>query len=344
MIDPLQWHDGHVRFLDQTRLPHEVALVDTDDPAVVIGAIQELAIRGAPLIGIAGAYAAVLSAQRHTGRTWEPVYLQWKAIASARPTAVNLAWAIDRMRRSVQPGASVTRKDVEALEREAVAIHEADRMACEQIAANGVPLLQPAGSVLTHCNTGMLATGGIGTALGVIRRAWEEGRCAHVYVDETRPLLQGARLTAWELKHLGVPFTLITDSMAGVLMQRRMVQSVIVGADRIALNGDVANKVGSYGLAVLARSHGLPFLVAAPATTIDPAANDGSAIPIEERHADEVLGFGGRRFAPEGSSVFNPAFDVVPATLITAIVTDSGVVRPPDVTPLAGMAGTGAGR
>lgn len=343
MIEPLLWHDGVLRFLDQTRLPHEVAPVETDDPAVVIGAIQELAIRGAPLIGIAGAYAAVLSAQRHIGRPWDPVHQQWTAIAQARPTAVNLAWAIDRMRSAVQPGPSVTRKDVEALEREALAIHENERSACDRIAEHGAPLLPEGEAVLTHCNTGTLATGGLGTALGVIRRAWEQGRCTHVFVDETRPLLQGGRLTTWELKRLGVPHTLVTDSMAGVLMQRRMVKSVIVGADRIAMNGDVANKVGSYGLAVLAKAHGIPFFVAAPATTIDPGAIDGSAIPIEERHADEVIGFGGRSVAPEGCSAFNPAFDVVPADLIAAIVTDRGVIRPPDVTPLALITGTGAG-
>jgi methylthioribose-1-phosphate isomerase len=341
MIEPLEWHEHHLRFLDQTRLPHETAVVDTDDPSVVIGAIQELAIRGAPLIGIAGAYAAVLAAQRQIGRPWEHVHVQWTAIAMARPTAVNLASAIDRMRRTVQPGASVTRKDVEVLEREARAIHEDERLACERIADQGSPLLPAGEAVLTHCNTGMLATGGIGTALGVIFRAWEQGRCTHVFVDETRPLLQGARLTTWELKRLGVPHTLVTDSMAGVLMQRRMVRSVVVGADRIALNGDVANKVGSYGLAVLAKAHGLPFIVAAPVTTIDRSAADGSAIPIEERHAEEVTGCGGRRVAPEGSSVYNPAFDVVPATLITAIVTDRGVISLPDVTPLARLAETG---
>lgn len=341
MIEPLEWHDGRLRFLDQTRLPHETSTVDTDDPSVVIGAIQELAIRGAPLIGIAGAYAAVLAARRHIDRSWEPVLLQWSAIAAARPTAVNLAWAIDRMRASVQPGAIVTRMELEALEREARALHENEREACERIARHGAPLLPAGEAVLTHCNTGMLATGGIGTALGVIRRAWEQGKCSHVFVDETRPLLQGARLTAWELKHLAVPHTLITDSMAAVLMRRRLLGSVIVGADRIAMNGDVANKVGSYGLAVLAKAHAIPFFVAAPVSTIDPRARDGEDIPIEQRHADEVIGCGGRRVAPEGTSVFNPAFDVVPASLITAIVTDRGIVRPPDVTPLARMAGTG---
>jgi methylthioribose-1-phosphate isomerase len=344
MIEPLEWHERHLRFLDQTRLPHETAMVDTDDPSVVVGAIQELAIRGAPLIGIAGAYAAVLAAQRNVGRPWEQVQTQWEAIATARPTAVNLALAIDRMRRSVQPGTLVTRNDVEDLEREARAIHEDERLACERIAERGAPLLPVGGAVLTHCNTGMLATGGIGTALGVIFRAWEQGRISRVYVGETRPLLQGARLTAWELKRLGVPHTLVTDSTAGVLMQRRMVRSVIVGADRIALNGDVANKVGSYGLAVLAGAHGIPFIVAAPSTTIDRTAADASAIPIEERHAAEVSGCGGRSVAPEGSEVYNPAFDVVPAALIAAIITDRGVVRPPDVSQLESMAGTGAQR
>ncbi|MCU0453312.1 MAG: S-methyl-5-thioribose-1-phosphate isomerase [Bacteroidetes bacterium] len=340
MIEPIQWHDGRLLFLDQTRLPHETALIETDDPSVVIGAIRELAIRGAPLIGIAGAYAAVLAAQRHLGRSWEFVRLQWDAIGSARPTAVNLMWAIDRMRKVVQLSGLVSRMDVTALEREATAIHQEDREACERIAAHGSALLPDQAAVLTHCNTGMLATGGIGTALGVIRKAWEAGRCTHVYVGETRPLLQGARLTAWELSSLQIPYTLITDSMAAVLMQRGIVRSVIVGADRIARNGDVANKVGSYGLAVLSQAHRLPFFVAAPVSTIDLSTAEGAQIPIEERSAREVVVCGGREVAPVESRVFNPAFDLVPARLVSAVITDRGIAQPPGVDTIAALTGT----
>lgn len=315
-------------------------MVETDDPSVIVGAIEVLAIRGAPLIGIAGAYAAVLAAQRHLGRRWELVNLQWDAIATARPTAVNLAWAIARMRKIVLSTGLVTRQDVQTLEQEAAKIHREDRESCEQIAAHGVALVPQAVAVFTHCNTGMLATGGIGTALGLIRRAWESGRCTHVYVGETRPLLQGSRLTAWELQTLGIPFTVVTDSTAAVLMQRGSVGSVIVGADRIARNGDAANKVGSYGLAVLAKAHGVPFFIAAPVTTIDRQTAEGSLIPIEERNGDEVRALAGRRTAPADSPVFNPAFDVVPAELITAIVTDHGVARPPGVESIANLVGT----
>lgn len=340
MVEPITWMEGTVRFLDQTRLPHETIMIETDDPAVIIGAIQVLAIRGAPLIGIAGAYAAALSARRHLGRPWSQVHDQWRAIAEARPTAVNLRWAVGRMQSAVQPSDVVTRMDIEALDATACLIHEEDRQACDRIGEHGATLLPDGARVLTHCNTGSLATGGIGTAFGVVRRSWERGRLSRVYIDETRPLLQGSRLTAWEAGELGLPATLLTDSMAAVVMGQRMVDAVIVGADRIAANGDVANKVGTYGLAVLARAHEIPFFVAAPVTSIDLAAPDGRSIPIEQRDADEILTFAGKRVAPSGTVALNPAFDVTPADLVSAIVTDRGIIRPPSTGMIAAMAGT----
>ncbi len=343
MTEPITWREGGVVFLDQTRLPQDVVTVETDDPAVLIGAIQVLAIRGAPLIGIAGAYAAVLSAKRHVGKPWDLVLRQWEAIAQARPTAVNLAWAIARMRQAVRAEGLVTRADADLLEATALAVHNEDRMACERIAEFGQPLIAPRSGILTHCNTGSLATGGIGTALGIIRRAWEGGRCQHVYVDETRPLLQGARLTSWELMQLGIPFTVISDSTAAVLMRQQKVQAVVVGADRIARNGDVANKVGTYGLAVLAKAHRIPFIVAAPGSTIDPQTPDGASIPIEERQPEEVLTIAGTATAAAGAKAYNPAFDVTPYELVTAIVTDRGVLKAPFQGASGAQPGTGSG-
>ncbi len=300
-------YDGKTLWvLDQTRLPHEEVWVDGSEPKRMIPLIQKLAVRGAPLIGVAA--AASLACSRKRGGAYEQARL---ALRAARPTAVNLAWAMDRM------------KDATDLPAEAEAIFDEDVALCERMAGHGAALMEKGETVLTHCNTGGLATAGVGTALGVIRRGFERGKVAHVFVDETRPLLQGARLTAWELKRLGIPCTLITDSMAAILLRDGRVQRVLVGADRVAANGDFANKVGTYGLAVHAKHHGVPFHPVAPYSTVDLACATGAAIPIEERDPKEVR----RDWSPE-VPVFNPAFDVTPAALVTSLITDRGVVSP----------------
>lgn len=290
--------------LDQTRLPHEEVWVDGSTPAAMVPLIQRLAARGAPLIGVAA--AASLACADLRGDAYERARL---ALRAARPTAVNLAWAMDRMKDADDPTA------------EAEAIFNEDVALCERMAEHGAALMGKGETVLTHCNTGGLATAGIGTALGVIRRAWEQGKVRAVFVDETRPLLQGARLTAWELKKLDIPCTLITDSMAAILLRDGRVQRVLVGADRVAANGDFANKVGTYGLAVLSKHHGIPFHPVAPYSTVDLACATGADIPIEQRDAGEVL----REWSPE-IPVFNPAFDVTPVSLVTSLVTDRGVL------------------
>jgi methylthioribose-1-phosphate isomerase len=316
-LSPLRWKSGVLSLLDQRLLPTEERWRDYTDYREVARAITDMVVRGAPAIGCAAAYGVALGAMQHA-----PLDEVCAALAATRPTAVNLFWAIDRMRRVAPP-------TPEALEREAVQIHEEDVRACMQIGAHGAPLLPSSGVVLTHCNAGALATGGYGTALGVIRAAVAAGKNLQVYADETRPFLQGARLTAWELGRSGIPTTLITDNMAGFLMARGEIQSVVVGADRIARNGDTANKIGTYSVALLAMAHGIPLFVAAPLSTIDRALPDGSGIPIEERAAREVTHLGAARLAPEGVQVRNPAFDVTPARLIAAIVTEAGVARPP---------------
>lgn len=312
-------HDGqHLWILDQTRLPHAETWVRGDDPFEMVGHIRRLAVRGAPLIGVAAALA--LACHAASGASREDLQTAWKALREARPTAVNLMWAMDRMHAVMALGGAAS-----DLENEAVAIFEEDVRLCEAMAGHGVSLFAQGEAVLTHCNSGGLATAGIGTALGVIRRGYEAGKVKHVYVDETRPLLQGARLTAWELTQLGIPHTLLTDSMAAILMRDGQVQRVLVGADRIAANGDFANKVGTYGLAVQAHHHGIPFHPVAPYSTVDPACPNGAAIPIEERRAEEVWGYGDQCWAP-ASPVFNPSFDVTPATLVTSLVLDRGVI------------------
>ncbi|HXC16776.1 MAG TPA: S-methyl-5-thioribose-1-phosphate isomerase [Holophagaceae bacterium] len=293
--------------LDQTRLPHEEVWADGSDPVHMVSLIRRLAVRGAPLMGVAAATSLACHAERGaTPRQYETARL---ALRAARPTAVNLAWAVDRMRDAADPAAV------------AEAIFNEDVTLCERMANHGAALIGEGEAILTHCNTGGLATAGIGTALGVIRRAWEQGKVREVFVDETRPLLQGARLTAWELKRLGIPCTLLTDSMAAILLRDGRVQRVLVGADRVAANGDFANKVGTYGLAVLAAHHGVPFHPVAPYSTVDLACAIGAAIPIEQRDAEEVR----RDWSPE-VPVFNPAFDVTPVSLITSLVTDKGVL------------------
>jgi methylthioribose-1-phosphate isomerase len=314
-VSPISWRDGVLELLDQRRLPAEEAWLRCETPAEVADAIRSLAVRGAPAIGIAAAYGMALAARRG-----DDLDAAAALLAATRPTAVNLRWALDRV--AGRTGAGAVLEEAHAIAREQL---EADRRMGEL----GAPLFAPGDRALTHCNTGALATGGRGTAGGVLRTAWEEGRLAHVWVDETRPLLQGARLTAWELGREGIPYSVVADAGAGSLMARGLVSRVIVGADRIARNGDVANKVGTYPLAVLADRHGIPFYVAAPVSTIDPATPDGASIEIEERDAAEVVELAGRRVAPEDARAANPAFDVTPAELVTAIVTEAGLLEPP---------------
>ncbi len=331
-VEPIAWEgdarDGVLKLLDQRALPLETRFLECREPGDVFDAIRTLAVRGAPAIGVAAAFGVVLGA-----RAGRPVDAVCDDLVRARPTAVNLATALERMRRvardeAVAALAPPTR--VERLLAEARAIRDEDLDMGRRIGAHGEALVGEGARVLTHCNAGGLATAGYGTAVGVIYAASERGKRLKVYADETRPLLQGARLTAWELARAGLDVTLICDSMAGALMGRGGVDLVIVGADRIARNGDTANKVGTYSLAVLANAHGVPFYVAAPSTTFDLAIASGAGIPIEERAPDEVTTLAGRRTAPDGISVWNPAFDVTPARLITAIVTERGVIRPVD--------------
>jgi methylthioribose-1-phosphate isomerase len=309
-----------VRILDQRLLPAEEVWLELATSGEVAQAIKDLAVRGAPAIGVAAAYGLAADARRGA----DPQALRDAAerLVQARPTAVNLAWAVRRMSRRLGLGAAT-------LLAEAHAIRDEDEAACRRIGALGAPLLPPRARVLTHCNAGALATAAYGTALGVVRAAVEAGNAISVFADETRPFLQGARLTAWELQRDGIPVTLLTDGMAGWLMSRGEIACVVVGADRIAANGDVANKIGTYGLAVLAKHHALPFYVAAPWSTVDLATPTGADIPIEERGDDEVVRIAGQRIAPAGVPARYPAFDVTPAALVSAIVTERGVVRPP---------------
>jgi methylthioribose-1-phosphate isomerase len=322
--------------IDQTRLPHATVMIACRTPEDVAHAIQSMQVRGAPAIGVAAAYGMALAAQAHTSNDPRAFVKDLERVAGVlgrtRPTAVNLKWALDRM---LSNGRAVAERTGDVAQARAALLNLAHEMADEDVAANrrmgayGLDLVPAGASILTHCNTGALATVDYGTALGVVRAAHEAGRGIHVYVDETRPFLQGARLTAWELQRLGVPMTLITDSMAGHFMNRGKVDLVIVGADRIAANGDVANKIGTYSLAVLARENGIPFYVAAPTSTVDLALGSGVEIPIEERSSREVTDIAGTRIAPEGVNVAHPAFDVTPARLVTAIITEHGILRPP---------------
>ncbi len=328
-FSPIRWQDDNsVVLIDQSRLPLEEVWLRFDDYRGVVRAIKDMSVRGAPAIGIAGAYAVALAAlefeRQGAGDLAAALDAPAHLIREARPTAVNLAWAVDRMLGVARSnGAAATLVD------EAKRIHEKDITANRAIGQHGVALLDPGAAVLTHCNTGALATGGYGTALGVVRSAWSQGKLSAVYATETRPLLQGARLTAWELARAGVPFTLIPDSAAAHLMRLGSVHAVIVGADRIAANGDVANKIGTYGLAVLAREHGLPFYVAAPTSTIDPDAERGSDIPIEHRREEEVTSIAGVPTTVQGARALNVAFDLTPAEYVSAIITERGVLRAP---------------
>lgn len=335
------WEKERVKLLDQTKLPHRVEVVECTRWEEVAEAIRTLKIRGAPAIGVAGAFALALAARTLPSRTREE-FLEAlthisRQIQQTRPTAVNLSWALHRLLQFARNYPGNFQELPSLLLEEAGRIAQEDIETNRAIARHGSSLIQPGERILTYCNTGSLATVDYGTALGIIRAAHEQGKGVHVYVCETRPVLQGARLTAWEVLQYGIPATLITDNAAGFLMRKGQVDRVLVGADRIARNGDVANKIGTYTLAILARFHGIPFIVAAPLSSVDFEAPDGWAIPIEERPPEEVTHIGGLRIAPEGIQVANPAFDVTPADLVTAIVTERGIATPPFKESLEGL-------
>ncbi|MFQ5482216.1 MAG: S-methyl-5-thioribose-1-phosphate isomerase [Nitrospinaceae bacterium] len=334
MVKTIEFVEGRVRMIDQTRLPNETVYVDCQTVEDVARAIKTMVIRGAPAIGVAAALGVSLACDQITAADHSSFFRQLEdhcsLLGRTRPTAVNLAWALDRMQRTADEHRSLPLPELKArLRREALSILEEDIAANRALGEHGQTLIAPRQTVLTHCNAGALATAGFGTALGVVRAAQEHGKDISVLANETRPFLQGARLTAWELKEDGIPVTLITDSMCGLFMRRQMVDVVVVGADRIAANGDVANKIGTYMVAVLARRHNIPFYVAAPCSTLDLSLPDGGAIPIEERSVEEVVTINQIRIAPEGIGVAHPAFDITPEDLVTAIITEKGIARPP---------------
>jgi len=334
MIQTLEWTDSGVRFIDQTKLPTEETYVTAKTYKDVADVIRTMVVRGAPAIGVAAAMGIALGVKNSKAENVAELKKDFdqicKTIGETRPTAVNLFWAIRRMQDKfemlrIRPMPQIKQAVVE----------EAQRMHAEDIAANqamgrhGATLMPASGGVLTHCNAGALATAGYGTALGVIRAAVEQGKKIHVYADETRPFLQGSRLTAWELMKDGIPTTVISDNMAGAMMRQGKIGAIVVGADRIAANGDVANKIGTYTVAVLAKEHGIPFYVAAPISTVDLATADGSGIPIEQRNRAEVTHIAGRQMVPDGVEVENPAFDVTPAKYVAAIITERGIAKAP---------------
>ncbi len=331
-VEPIRWADGRLLLLDQSRLPAQEVWLELTDAADVAAAIKEMRVRGAPAIGVAAAYGVALAARTSQARDMaafrEDLEGAIALLRATRPTAVNLFWAVERMR-AVAAGCRTPDEARARLLAEAMAIQMQDVEANRRIGRLGAELVPDGATVLTHCNAGALATAGYGTALGVIRAVREAGKQVRVVADETRPLLQGARLTAWELVRDGIPVTLIADTAAGALMRRGLITCVVVGADRIAANGDVANKIGTYQVAVLAREHGIPFYVAAPTSTLDLSLASGDAIPIEERRPEEVTRLQGVPIAPDGVEVLNPAFDVTPAAYVTAIITERGVARPP---------------
>lgn len=336
----MRWRDGRLELIDQRLLPAQFEYVSCTSAAEVAEAIRGMAVRGAPAIGCAAAFGVALEAQREQHRAsaqfTEAMETAFRTLAASRPTAVNLFWALKRMR-SVLAQAADPKTAARHLAEAALALFHADLETNRAIGRAGAALVPDGARVLTHCNTGALATSGHGTALGVVRSARDAGKRISVVASETRPYLQGARLTAWELTQEGIPVTLITDSAAGHLMSRGKVDLVIVGADRIAANGDVANKIGTYTLAVLAERHRLPFYVAAPLSSVDTAVADGACIPIEERGAAEVTGYAGVRWAPEGVAVANPAFDITPAGLVSALFTEKGVIERPDAGKIRGL-------
>jgi len=350
MIPTLEWLPTGVNFLDQTRLPLEETYVLATDYQQVATVIRDMIVRGAPAIGVSAAMGVALGISQSKASDLAALNAEVATIsdtlAATRPTAVNLFWAIERMRQRYNALAAANTpipKIKAALIAEARQMYDEDIAACKAMGAHGAELLPQTGTVLTHCNAGALATCGYGTALGVIRAAVERGHTIDVFADETRPYLQGARLTAWELLHDNIPTTVLCDNMAGSLMRQGKIQAVIVGADRIAANGDTANKIGTYSVAVLAKEHSIPFYVAAPLSTIDPATAHGDQIPIEQRAATEVTHSNGRQMTPNGAAIQNPAFDVTPAKYITAIITERGVLRAPYGESIAAMVKQAAG-
>ena len=345
--DSIQWVgdvSGHLDLLDQTLLPTTLERIECQTVETVWEAIKMLRVRGAPAIGIAAAYGVVVGLETVDDENQDAFLKRFDHVltylAESRPTAVNLFWALDRMRRCGQQqkdaGSSLSQMRASLLA-EAVAIHEEDRQMCHSIGKHGLSLLDGVSGVLTHCNAGGLATAEYGTALSVFFTAQDEGHDLHVYVDETRPLLQGARLTAWELMQRNIPATLICDSMAAQVMREGRIQAVVTGADRIAANGDSANKIGTYSVAVLAKAHDIPFYIAAPSSTFDLSLPTGDGIPIEERDSVEITNGFGKQTAPDGVNVYNPAFDVTPAELIAAIITEKGVISPVSEASVRGM-------
>ena len=342
-VRPLRWQEGGLELLDQRLLPGREHWIRCTDHKAVAQAIRDMVVRGAPAIGVTAAYGVVLAAMAQP----DPEHIEVEQLegalvllADARPTAVNLGWALGRMRDCLSEGA----QPVARLLREAEAIHDEDLAANRRMGGLGAALLEPGSRVLTHCNTGSLATSGFGTALGVIREAWRQQHITEIYASETRPWLQGARLTAWELGRDGMPVTLVADGATALLMSSGLVDWVIVGADRIAANGDVANKIGTYSLALHARSHGARFMVVAPSSTVDMSLPDGDAIPIEHRDGEELLSIGGQRIAAAGARAWNPVFDVTPARLVDALVTERGVLDQPDSAAMRTLFGDGEGR
>lgn len=341
-MDAIIWQDDHMLLLDQTKLPLVEEYIECWDHYIVAAAIKRLQVRGAPAIGASAAFGVALASLNYNEESMEgfeaAIIGAIDDLAKTRPTAVNLFWALNRMRAFFE-----STKELSIAERqqrlvaEAKAILAEDRAMNERMGKFGQKIIPAGSGILTHCNAGALATGGFGTALGVIRAAHQVGKEISVFADETRPLLQGARLTAWELMKDGIPVTLITDSMAAYVMKQKLVDLVIVGADRIANNGDVANKIGTYGLALLAKAHGIPFYVAAPISTFDLDLKTGAEIPIEERDPEEVRRLGDTTTAPLDVPVYNPAFDVTPGELVTAFITDRGVIKPPYVETLRGL-------
>ncbi len=333
------WYDDTLFLLDQRRLPAEERYLQLHHAAEVAQAITDMVVRGAPAIGVTAAYGVVLAARdayARAGGAWkQAIDEDLKRLGASRPTAVNLSWALQRMRERIE---TLGDGDPEAaLLEQARGIHQRDRVENQCLGDLGAALIEGPTEVITHCNAGALATGGYGTALGVIRSAWEQGRVTRVHADETRPWLQGARLTAWELRREGIPVSLQSDAAAAARMARGGIGWVIVGADRIAANGDVANKIGTYALAVLARYHGVGFMVAAPTSTIDPDTASGDLIPIEQRAGDEILNCAGHRVGAEGAEAWNPVFDVTPAGLIDVLVTEKGIVEHPNRERIAAL-------
>jgi len=333
-VQTIAWKNGKVRIIDQTKLPHKLVYLDIKDVRSMWRAIKKLKVRGAPAIGVAGAFGVILGTKKIPAKNYRDFKHRLDKVisylVSCRPTAVNLFWALERMRDCAKKNSNKNVDEIKkALLKEALKITEEDKKCCRAMAKHGAKLVKSGDRILTHCNAGGLATVDYGTALGVLFEAKRQGKKISVFVDETRPLLQGARLTTWELLKEKIDVTLICDNMAASLMAKGEIDKIFVGADRIARNGDMANKIGTYNLAVLAKFHKIPFYVVAPLSTFDVKLTSGAAIPIEERSGDEVRGVMGKRIAPKGVKVYNPAFDVTPARLVTAIITEKGILRPP---------------